>query len=169
MLYRYSKFFMPATYRRIKGWTLVELSIVFVLITILISIAVPSWQSYIQRKQLQTAQQTIIDAINYARVIAIIRQQPVALCSPFDNWALGFSVVESQSKQNCLKASVIRQWQLNYQKKMTITWRGFGKTQQLSFYPNPMHWAVNGKFILSLGQQKPIHLIVNRLGKTRVE
>jgi Tfp pilus assembly protein FimT len=138
------------------------------LVAIIVCIALPEWQHHSQLKQLKAVKAMLETAINYTRTSAIINQQALVLCSPDNRWAKGFRVVISKPKYNCQQSKIIRQWVFNYSDKLDVNWHGFDKHQQLLFSSDPNHWAVNGRFTLSLGNQKPIELLVNRIGGVTV-
>lgn len=160
---------MSATSRYLSGWTLAELCVTLAVIAIMVTVAIPAWYHHMQHKQLQSAQHTIINAINYTRMLAISEQMQLALCSPHDNWAIGFRVVLNKPDLDCAHSHSLRQWQLKYANKLSVHWHGFNKNQRLSFFSHPNQWGVNGTFTLTIGHQKPIHMVVNRLGQVSTD
>ncbi len=63
------------------GFTIVELLIVVVIASILIGLAVPSFQSFISRNKLATISDEIYSAISYTRIEAVKRRTNVTLCA----------------------------------------------------------------------------------------
>lgn len=155
---------MSGTSRHIAAWTLLELCFVMLLTSIMVTMAIPAWQRHMQYVELNNAQQSLYNAINYVKLLSISNQQTLSLCSFNVNWAKGFKVVVSSPHQSCQQSPPLRQWDFKHADKLSIKWRGFDKKQQLVFFPHPHHWAVNGRFTLTLANQKPINLIINRLG-----
>lgn len=68
-------------YRRMRGFTLLELMIAVVILVILLAIAVPSFQSLMASNRLTGVTNEFIAALNTARAEAIRRGQRVTLCT----------------------------------------------------------------------------------------
>lgn len=81
---------------RFQGFTLIELMIALLVLSILASVAIPSIQPVIRKNRLTTETNRILSDLAYARAEAIMRSGNVTLCSSSDgatcvaeDWASG--------------------------------------------------------------------------------
>lgn len=65
---------------RVQGFTLLELMITIVIAAILVTAALPSFQSIIQNNRMATQANELLTAINLARSEVLKRGRPVAIC-----------------------------------------------------------------------------------------
>lgn len=77
-----------------SGLTLVELMVTMALIAIMLSIAVPGFQSYIRNNRLATQTNEIVGAINYTRSEAVKRGEVMQLRMKPAGWADGWEIVD---------------------------------------------------------------------------
>ncbi|MBS1142250.1 MAG: ral secretion pathway protein [Proteobacteria bacterium] len=63
---------------RQQGFTLIELIITFAVIAVMITLALPSYNEWIQNSQIRTAAQSITSGMQRARAEAVVRNTPVA-------------------------------------------------------------------------------------------
>ena len=70
--------------RRSRGFSLVELMVTIVIVTVLIVIALPGLRSVIQRHRVATANNDLLASLSYARTTAIYRHQLVSMCPSTD-------------------------------------------------------------------------------------
>lgn len=64
-----------------QGFSLVELMVTVALLTILITVAIPSFNSSLQRANAASLADSLINSLNYAKSEAISRNQRVYLCA----------------------------------------------------------------------------------------
>lgn len=64
-----------------SGFTIIELIVAMAIMTILISLAAPSFQAFIYKNRTATITNGFLGAINYARSEAITRNRPVVICN----------------------------------------------------------------------------------------
>ncbi|MAA65187.1 MAG: hypothetical protein CL581_10485 [Alteromonadaceae bacterium] len=84
-----------------SGFTLIELMVTVAILVIIITIAVPSFQSVIASRQLIDARDRALSAIQYAKGEAVGRNRAVSICPSSDgascgdssNWADGWLIV----------------------------------------------------------------------------
>jgi type IV fimbrial biogenesis protein FimT len=77
ILHMPTKYFQPKGER---GVTLLELLVTVSLVAIVLSLAVPPFQSLFARNRMAIAVNTLLNDLNFARVSALTRQQTVSLC-----------------------------------------------------------------------------------------
>ena len=105
---------------RDKGFTLVELMIAISVITLLITVAVPSFNATIMKVRGSSIADSLITALHFARSEALSRNQRVTICANTDtdpaslnypcngnNWNSGWLVVLTSDN------SVIKYWPIN--------------------------------------------------------
>lgn len=93
-----------------SGFSLLELLITVVLVSIVMAIAVPSMRAFTQNDRLITNVNTLIGHLNYARSEAVKRSQQVSVCASNDattcsgNWADGWIVYIDANGDNNFSA-----------------------------------------------------------------
>ncbi|WP_288132562.1 GspH/FimT family pseudopilin [Microbulbifer sp.] len=103
-----------------RGLTLIELMVTIAVLAIVISIAVPSFNTMIANNRALSAGEQLITAINYARAESIKRGDRVTLCGTTDGancdgtWADDWMVVTDDAATddaaNPVVGTVLRQW-----------------------------------------------------------
>lgn len=83
------------------GFTLIELMITLLVLAILLTVAIPSFRTFILNNRLSTDVDSLVNALNYTRGIALTNNSNVLIC-PFNaanstacgnNWSAGWIVV----------------------------------------------------------------------------
>jgi len=107
------------------GFTLVELMITLVVLAIMLTIAIPSFRTFISNNRLNTSADSLVNALNYTRSIALTNNGNVRIC-PFNaanstacgnDWSTGWIVVT----QPAVGAEVLLKSQENATAGPTIT------------------------------------------------
>jgi Tfp pilus assembly protein FimT len=160
---------MQRRYLKIKkyeiGVTLLELIILLAITGILYIIYIPISQLYLQHNHLEIVENDIKGAIRYARNMALIRGENLALIPLTNDWSTGMQlIVDNPLHRYNDKDELIHQWQW-YPIKLKITWHGFQSNYFLSFTPNFKQSSLSGHFLIIdlAGKQKK--LVVNRIGR----
>lgn len=78
--------------RAAKGFTLIELLITIAVLTILLTIAVPSFREFVQAQRVKTTSFELFAAITYARSEALKRNGDVMLSAATGGWGSGWSI-----------------------------------------------------------------------------
>lgn len=96
------------------GFTLLELVLTLTVITVLITLAIPSFQSTLNRNRMATKSNDIVTAINYARTEAITRSQVSGICPSTDGvnctddtWNQGWIVWSDDNGNNAFDANEV--------------------------------------------------------------
>ncbi|MFT5139189.1 MAG: prepilin-type N-terminal cleavage/methylation domain-containing protein [Lysobacterales bacterium] len=76
-----------------RGFTLVELMITLVIVAIGLALAIPSWSSLVEKREVTAAAEQMVSFIEYARSEAVKRNQPTNLSwfadGHKDTWCIG--------------------------------------------------------------------------------
>ncbi|WP_353623145.1 GspH/FimT family pseudopilin [Halospina sp. K52047b] len=76
-----------------RGFTLVELMIVIVLLAVIAAVAVPGFQTLVENNQVTSSTNRLVGALNFARSQALREGQQVTLQPTSGDWDQGFQVV----------------------------------------------------------------------------
>jgi len=83
---------MPRTRNRIRGFTLLEMAAVLAILGIVVSVAAPSYVSFMQRQQLRSAADALLQDLRNAREFSVRTQRPVYISySLGKTWCWGVS------------------------------------------------------------------------------
>lgn len=75
-----------------KGFTLIELMITVTIMSILLTVGLPSFQSIIASSRLTSAANGMVSALQLARVEAVKQSKPVVIAKKNGNWQNGWVV-----------------------------------------------------------------------------
>ena len=95
---------------RTSGFTLIELLITVAILIIVVTIAVPSFQSVIRSSRVTTETNLLISALQVARSEATKRGTEVSLTARGASLAAGYCVHEGGAGVSCADANRIRQY-----------------------------------------------------------
>lgn len=145
-----------------KGFTLIELMVVLLISSLLLTASLASWRYFQHKNALSSRENTLKTAIQYARIMAFFLNRPVyfTALSEKEDWSKGMRLYD------VLKQEIIYEWTFN-PTIWQVTWQGFG-SQYLQIAANPQQSASNGQIIIKnrqTGEEKK--LIINRLGRVR--
>ncbi|KTD50782.1 GspH/FimT family pseudopilin [Legionella quateirensis] len=153
----------------IKGFTLIELVIVLVLITGLTILGVSSSTQLISKNEKQALIDDIRTIVQYARIQAVSLGHTVYLAplDPAFNWSKGVALTRFNKKLS--QDEVLHQWQWSYH-HWTVNWSGVNAAHNIAFAHDTVHGISNGTFTLSnIRTHEKIKIIVNRLGRVRMK
>jgi prepilin-type N-terminal cleavage/methylation domain-containing protein len=141
--------------RRQSGFTLYECLCVLLIISILLLITMPTWNTFIVRNRVATGVENIMDALRLARGTAINQGKHVLLSKNGKTWSDGQIVIIKKTKK------VIRtfpstsygdtlDWHGNLGRNDSIEFMptGFPNGQQGSFYYCPKGFPIYAKAII---------------------
>lgn len=151
-----------------KGVTLIELLLSVTLAATLLMFSLLGLDSLHKKNQLQLMVNAVKDAINTAKLEALLLNKPLILAplQDFNDWSHGW-VLFVDNKTHHLKPGEKKlhewRWEPN---NIRMIWHGFQSTHYLLFKPDVGHNASNGYFIIMNATQQA-RLIVNRLGRVK--
>jgi len=149
---------------RNQGFTLIELLITLSILTIAISIAVPAMADFIARNRQQVLLNQVQDAIQKARIKAVLHRQTIVLCGTADtascsgSWANGW-MTRTETPDKVLDVTQLAS-------ANELRWSGFGD-QRIRFYENGTSPWSNGRFYQCYKQRIAWQLILSRQGRLR--
>lgn len=154
---------------KIKGFTLLEIIVSMAIISIMLTIIVPSFRSFYEHYQQKISAFQLLSAIQTARQEAIVRGETVTLCKSRNlktcsgEWRDGYIVLAGDKLIYAFQKE-------NNQAKGAIHWRARLKQEQLQFMPNGLTRAENGTFLYcEEGFKSPSWLIIlNKSGKAHL-
>lgn len=97
-----------------QGFTLIELLVTIAIVAILASIAIPSFQTFIQQTRITTQANELITPLNYARSESIKRGRAVTVCkstntttcATLGTWDQGWIIFVDNNKDGVVSAAV---------------------------------------------------------------
>jgi type IV fimbrial biogenesis protein FimT len=165
------------------GFSLVELMVALVLSSVLLFLALPTFQDWIAQTRLSTQSITLRNLLSTARSEAIKRSEPVRLCNAnvlgqtcestslqgVQNWNNGLLLFVDKNDNRQLDAStelLIKRIEL--EPSVQIQWN---RGDSLSFLPTGrMDWGSNGTFTLTDNtRQETIKLVISIQGRVRMQ
>jgi type IV fimbrial biogenesis protein FimT len=158
------------------GFSLLELLITIVLISIISTLAFPSFQSFFMQSQSKTLATQLMQALHLARSEAMLRGITITLCQSADhttcsgNWEDG-QIIFADTKNT---ATVQDKEDLLYvfsssRHKGILHWRSSLHRNYLSFYPTGFTRSEDGTFWYCQTENHPASwaIIVNQAGRAR--
>ena len=97
-------------FKRIQGFTLIELMVTVAVLAIVLSIAVPSFQTLITNNKSQTMGDEFAQALNFARSEAVKNKKRVSICASSNgtsctgSWSEGFIVFQDNAASDTAAA-----------------------------------------------------------------
>lgn len=156
--------------QRHKGFTLMELMITVAIIAILAALALPSFQSILEKQRLVGAANTLFANLQYARSEAIKQNQAIRFQFNTASWCFG--VDDTAADCDCTNVSTCT---INTMQKVvsnadytnvTFAVAGFAGTT-IDFDPRQGLPSDSGTFTFSInGQSKAV--VLNPVGRVRV-
>ena len=168
------------TYRSklVNGFSLIELLVTIAIVSILITIAMPSYRSFIQRYHMKTEVDKWLLVLNLARQAAISSGNIVTLCpssnghSCSKSWQNGAILFIDNNRDHVRdNTELLLQVVAKVKNKQVITWRAFQNRNYIQFQQNGFTWDQNGTFRVCANEPSLKFnraLIVTRSGRIRL-
>lgn len=154
--------------RKNLGITLLELLYSMTFFFLLFFLGLFGLRNLLCKNQAAILQEEIITAIAYARTMAFLYEERLAL-TPLPktkDWSEGM-ILFFDNKHHHYKAGdkLLQQWVWNNFAGVHLSWKGFQSNDYLLFVNDLKHAATSGHFLLSYGISKPIKLTINRFAR----
>lgn len=162
--------------RKDAGFTLLELLVVLVVVSILAMIAIPNFTAMIHHDRAVAAVNELHASLNYTRYAAIIRNQYVVLCKSADgkrcnhtlpDWNSGWLIFENLNRDSNNQVDAgepILRVHEPYRSKARL----ISNRDSFTFRPMPLR-SVNGTFLYcSEDSRYNLAVIVNVVGRVRI-
>ena len=155
-----------------KGISLFELMITLLIIAGLTLIFMPLGESFFSRNALEHRTNTIIEAIKFAKNKSQLDDKPLILSeiSDQDGWSTGMQLfIDNTGNYKYGHGDqLIKRWTWR-RTSSTVEWHGFSSDHYLLFNGAIKNSALNGYFSLKQNDVIKAKIILNRLGRVRIE
>ena len=153
------------------GFTLIELLVSMAVVAIVICYSFSFAPLLHKKNQLQVVTDEVKSAIQFAKTQALLTGDILALTRlpEASDWSEGMLLfVDNTKHQYAQDVKLLHEWHWN-SSEIHVKWQGFQSKDYLLFAPDISSSTVNGYFIIKNSLQHQVRLIVNRLGRVKVE
>jgi len=139
---------------RAKGLTLIELLIVIAIISILASLAAPSFNELVRKQHVNGEANVLFSLVYLARTEAIKRNSVVTICKSNDanqcagTWTDGWIVFQDNDKDGSRDLGEILISSGTIGNNYQLSWSAFGSNNYIRFTSNSLTLSQNGTFKL---------------------
>lgn len=160
------------------GLTHVELLLCVFIAAVLAAIAVPYYQSFMQRTQANLLVMELAQLVTAGRTYAMTNHRAVSLCGSSDRqlcdqqWSEGILMFEDHNRDGQVNNAdrILSVMNVHLGKAAKLSWKGFsGNYLPIESFGTP--FASNGTFTYCTTDQEPLYrrqIVVNRGGRVRV-
>jgi type IV fimbrial biogenesis protein FimT len=161
--------------RNAKGFTLLEILLVLVIISTLVISSIYGWRAWETRQQRLIALHTLQDVLVFAKQTALIQNEQVTICAAAsdtlcgEDWSKGMLVFfdPNNSGQPHDSKLLMRVPALTGKQAITIRWQGWLKHTFVRFMPDGTPHSYHGTFYwIEANTETPI-LVINAAGRIR--
>jgi Tfp pilus assembly protein FimT len=150
----------------INGLTLIESLICLTILIIALFFSLPSNTLLIEKNQVHGVETDIKNAIRYAKMQALISNEPLMLAplSGLNDWSFGMQL--SSVNRHHQEKTILYTWHWRY-KNLQVVWQGFQSPNYLRFSNDLKHSTTNGYFLIN-NQHFKSKLVINRFARVRI-
>lgn len=161
---------------KINGFSLIELIIALALTAIVITLAVPGYQTLIATNHVQSKVDELVTAIHFARSEAIKRHTTITLCKSLDTkqcggkWQDGWIIFVDKTAQGYVGRTddILRVVQYTT-KTDRLEWHGSRSNNYLQINPDGTTRGQDGSFIYETQAGYSSKIVISLTGRVRVE
>ncbi|MFI4937211.1 MAG: GspH/FimT family pseudopilin [Candidatus Berkiellales bacterium] len=154
---------------KFKGITLLELLICIAILSILLTLGIPTFSSFLQKQAIQNDLNTLFHVLQFARSEAIKRQTLIGICGSENlskcdgNWSFGYIVYITDEKNSLPFSQKILRIHQNHPNTIIRT----GKREIIQYQGNGRCLTND---TLSIGSEEKIEktIVIARSGRARV-
>ncbi len=152
---------------RNSGYTLIEMLITLLALSILLFIGTGSLSNMLNKNEREVIIDELKVAVDFARIQSMTKNIALELIpTGSDDWSPGAQLVKINNKS--LKEG-IHEWQWGHP-HWAISWHGVNSAKKIKFSPDPLQAISNGRFILqNSGTKERVEVVLNRLGRLKIE
>jgi prepilin-type N-terminal cleavage/methylation domain-containing protein len=155
-----------------KGFTLLEIVTSLIILAGLFFTLLPLGNRFFSKNALEKRLNTIVGAIKFARNKSQFDGKKLILSELSDKngWLYGMRLYRENTGNYHYEQGdkIIRSWSWD-NKIISVEWHGFGSDHYLLFSNKLQESALNGYFSLSEAGKIKRKIIINRLGRVRIE
>ena len=145
-----------------QGFTLIELMVTLLVLSVVATIAIPAFGNMIERSRQEALKDEIENILHNARAQAVLQRRTIEICGSEDgatcsaNWTDGWLV-------RTTRGQVLQLTQLPHHDE--LNWVGF--SDSIRFLDNGASPSSNGRFYQCSGEQIAWQVVVSRQGRIR--
>ena len=161
-----------------SGFTLIELMIVLVIISVIVSLGAPALSETVKRNQLQTQANRILSTLTLTRSEAVKRNQAVSICRSSDgasctgDWGDGWIVFTNIDSDDTVDIGVDTVIRVYSGLKSNYTLSGAVSADTLTYYADGSYAGDAGSIDICAVDADVIHnwsVILNTVGRPRAK
>lgn len=165
----------PIAKRSLGGFTLIELLVTIAVMVIMATWAVPNFQAFAARSEVDAEVMRIRTALALARNTAVTRQVPVTVCPSLDqrvcssDWKAPLMLFENSGQggeRDTEHEPILRTWPAS--NAGSLNYAGFGSNRYIRYQPTGTPGGQNGTFTIATATATT-KVVLSRLGRTRSE
>lgn len=160
------------------GFTLLEILITLTIVSVLLSVTVPSGKELLRQQEINSVTNQMINLLHYTRQIAVNSGYNTGVCPTIDlatcsdNWHQAFIVYKDLNSDKIFNPALDEILQVAVlPPSWSVNWRAFNSQHQIRFQPSGYTFNQNGTFELCPPYitTSVNTLVLNRIGRLRKE
>ena len=151
-------------YKHCGAFSLIELLITLTLVTLLISLALPSFAGLVERNRLYSLRDQLQAQLQHARTSSVLRNRDVEVCGSSDGQACDNQWLKGWILRFADNAQIVSHHALSPNQRIMWT----GATNRIRFHGNGTSPLGNGRlYICDQHQVVALQIVISRQGRLR--